>query len=191
MIQLHTHCLAFEQPDGTAIPCSAEQITVEVLGEAANGVHSDLVRHAAATVLYYFKHELGRSTVTMQEFIQALERVLKGFGLEVATSSQATAVSSAEAVPDGVLECDLRLLAGVAPAGYELDFFPRLREALRDRLVSHPRMVRFTGLRPCVKRLAGAKRWCPRCHRLSDQIVGYLRECLHKQREEHCALVVF
>jgi hypothetical protein len=186
LIQLHTHCLAFEQPDGTAIPCSAEQITVEVLGEAANGVHSDLVRHAAATVLYYFKHELGRSTVTMNEFIQALERVLKGFGLEVAATMPASAAPAIE-----VQECDLRLLAGVAPAGFELDFFPRLRAALRDRLVSHPRVVKFTGLRPCVKRLAGRKRWCPRCHRLSDQIVGYLRECLHEQREERCSLIVF
>ena len=191
MILLHSHCLEFEQPDGCSIPCSAEQITVEVLGEAANGVHSDLVRHAAATVLYYFKHELGRSTVTMGEFIAALERVLQGFGLEVKSAAQAPSSPDHAAAESGVLECDLRALAADSPGGYELDFFPRLREELRGRLASHPRVVRFTGLRPFVKRLAGAKRWCPRCHRLSDQVVGFLRECLSHQHEERCALVVF
>lgn len=190
MILLHSHCLAFEQPDGTAIPCSAEQITVEVMGEAANGVHSDLVRHAAATVLYYFKNELGRSTITMSEFISALERVLQGFGLEVKAAGPAVNSAVAPAPDRGVIECDLRTLATVSSGAFELGFFPRLRDELRGRLATHPRVLRFSGLRPCVKTLAGAKRWCPRCHRLSDQIVGYLRECLHQQHEEECALVV-
>ncbi|MBI3878361.1 MAG: hypothetical protein HY300_20755, partial [Verrucomicrobia bacterium] len=185
-IQLHSHCLAFEQPGGEAIPCSAEQVTVEVLGEAANGVNSEIVRHAAATVLYYFKNELGRTTVTMGEFIGALEKVLRGFGLEVKAMKSGKAL----AAEPGVAEFDLRLLTGKASAEFELDFFPRLREELRHQLEQSPRMVRFCGLRPCVKRLAGRKRWCPRCHRLSDQIVGYLRECLHQQQAQQCALVV-
>lgn len=186
MIQLHTHCLAFEQPDGEAIPCSAEEITVEVLGEAASGVNSEIVRNAAAAVLHYFKHEMGRSTVTMGEFIAALEKVLLGFGLEIKTLNTAPVLADAT----GVAESDLRLLAGEPSANFELDFFPRLREELRHQLKQSPRVVRFSGLRPCVKRLAGRQRWCPRCHRLSDQIVGYLRECLNQQHAERCSLVV-
>lgn len=186
MIQLHTHCLAFEQPGGGAIPCSAEEITVEVLGEAASGVNSEIVRNAAAAVLHYFKHELGRDSVTMGEFISSLEKVLLGFGLEIKSFNPINLLQDAQ----GVAETDLRTLAGQTGADIELDFFPRLREELRVQLEHSPRVVRFSGLRPCVKRLAGRKRWCPCCHRLSDQIVGYLRECLNQQHAERCSLVV-
>jgi hypothetical protein len=51
--------------------------------------------------------------------------------------------------------------------------------------------VRFSGLRGCVKHLAGARRWSPRCQGLHDQIVAYLRECLGAEaRATECSLVV-
>ena len=34
MIQLHTDCLVFETSDGDSIPCSAQDVTVELLGDA-------------------------------------------------------------------------------------------------------------------------------------------------------------
>ena len=59
------------------------------------------------------------------------------------------------------------------------------------QLRQSPRVVRFRGLRGCVKHLAGARRWSPRCENLQDQIVGYLRECLsNESRETECRLVV-
>ena len=33
MIQLHSHCLVFETADGEHIPCSVEDVSVEVIGE--------------------------------------------------------------------------------------------------------------------------------------------------------------
>ena len=37
----------------------------------------------------------------------------------------------------------------------------------------------------------GARRWSDRCQRVSDEIVGYLRDCVHGQNEAtSCALVV-
>jgi len=73
----------------------------------------------------------------------------------------------------------------------ELVFFPRLRHELRTLLQTSPRLVRFRGLRGCVKHLAGARRWSPRCENLQDQIVGYLRECLSTEsRETECRLLV-
>jgi hypothetical protein len=51
--------------------------------------------------------------------------------------------------------------------------------------------VRFHGLRRCVKRLAGARRWSRRCDRLQAQIVAYLRGCLTAETAQNeCALVV-
>jgi hypothetical protein len=39
-------------------------------------------------------------------------------------------------------------------------------------------VVRFHGLRGCVKQLAGVRRWTPRCRTLEERIVEYMRQCL-------------
>jgi len=52
-------------------------------------------------------------------------------------------------------------------------------------------VVRFSGLRGCVKKIAGARRWSIRCEQLQDSIVAYLRECLTAESAPpKCALVV-
>ena len=81
-------------------------------------------------------------------------------------------------------------LATSAGKGCELFFFQRLRAELRTHLQTTPRVVRFQGLRSCVKQLAGRRRWCPRCQTLSDQIVEYLRECFTSEQANDCNLVV-
>jgi len=146
-----------------------------------------LLRHATASVFDYFKHELGRETITVGEFAGALEKVLRGLGFDV---------SSAEPQPrrserPGLGEADLLRLARESGESRELFFFPRLRGALRAQLRQTPRLVRFHGLRNCVKQLAGARRWSSRCERLEQQIVEYLRGCLGAEPEKaQCALVV-
>ena len=77
-----------------------------------------------------------------------------------------------------MLESDLFRLACESGEGCELFFFPRLRAELRQQLQQGPRLLRFHGLRDCVKQLAGARRWSPRCQSLEGRIVAYLRECL-------------
>ena len=184
MIQLRSDCLAFESAEGESIPCAAEQVTVELIGEAVASLDQDLVRQAAAAVLHYFKYELGRSFVTVGEFTLALERVLHGFGLEVQCAPPVPPVPP-------VTESDLRLLACQSGQGFELIFFKRLREELDAQLRKSPRVVRFKGLRGCVKQLVGARRWSGRCQELNDQIVEYLRHWLGAQPvAPSCALVV-
>src|SRR5437773_1161564 len=74
---------------------------------------------------------------------------------------------------------------------FELVFFPRLRDELRKSLQESPGVVRFQGLRSCVKQLVGAHRWSPRCQKLSDQIVAFLRLCWSSEvATAGCALVV-
>ena len=54
-----------------------------------------------------------------------------------------------------------------------------------------PEVLRFVGLRGCVKQLAGAQRWSPRCESLSDQIVEFLRQCWQSENASaSCSLVV-
>ena len=185
MISLAAGCMLFELPSGESIPFSAEMISIELIGDDASTLDPDVVQHAAASVFHYFKNDLSRQTVSVGEFAEVLEKVLHGLGFQVDSdeSSPTPAQSAAGA--------DLDLLARESGDARELSFFPRLRDELRTQLRQSPRVVCFRGLRGCVKHLAGARRWSPRCQTLHDQIVGYLRECFGVEaRAGKCALVV-
>ena len=183
MAQLKKDCLIFQTNCGQQVPCSAEWVTLELIGDAASLVDPDLIRHASAAVLYYFKHELHRQYVSVAEFAAALERALCAVGLSI----------FAEAEPGSLRVLDSQLPELMKSAGEtgELFFFPELRQELKRRLAQSPRIVRFNGLRPCVKQLAGASHWSPRCESLSDQIVDYMRTCWQSDAQSHtCTLVV-
>lgn len=189
MIQLKADCLIFQTNDGDQIPCSAEWVTLELMGEGAQMVDPEVVRHASAAVLHYFKHELHRQFVSVGEFAMALEKVLRSFGLSVYADHESAAVP---AVERRVLDSNLQALATSAAAeGFELLFFPQLRQELQRQLRQDPQVVRFRGLRDCVKQLAGAPRWNRRCQSLNDQIVEFLRSCWESENaSQWCSLVV-
>lgn len=206
MIQLNNDCLVFQLSNGESIPCSVERFTIELIGEAVAGIDSELIRNAAQAVLHHFRHDLKRATVTLAEFSEALEKVLRSLGLNVTTTATSPGGPAGEgdfegantsflATPDAApmpeTETDLAELAALTDGSFELDFFPRLRELMRESLQRTPRYLRFTGLRPCAKRLVGARRWSHRCSAMSDQIVDFLRECLNAETPAgQCALVV-
>jgi hypothetical protein len=183
MILLRSDCLVFEMKNGDHIPCSVSSVTVELMGGAMEHLDREVVQHAAAAVLHYFHHELQRTTVTLSEFTEALETALRGLGLNVTCDPS---VKTERAV-----DSDLRLLASECGKVFELGFFARLREEIRKELQSAPEIIRFSGLRGCVKQLAGARRWCPRCQELSDHIVEFLRGCLTSEKpSQPCGLTV-
>ncbi len=184
MIALSSDFLLFELASGERIPFSAEMISVELMGDSGSVLEPEFVKHAAASVFHYFKHELGQESVSVTEFAGALEKVLRGLGCTVLAAEPPEV--SVEPV-----EADLARLANESGGGCELTFFPRLRGALRDQLRTSPGFIRFHGLRSCVKQLAGARRWSPRCESLRDQVVEYLRQCLTAEaRHQQCGLVV-
>jgi hypothetical protein len=181
VIYLAHDCLLFELSSGESIPFSAEMISVELMGEAVSKLDPEVIRHAAASVFHYFRHDLERERVTVGEFAGMLEKVLCGLGLNVHPAE--TTIQNPVA--------DLVALARESGDARELVFFPRLRQELRVQLKASPQAVRFRGLRPCVKQLAGARRWSPRCDNLRDQIVDYLRVCLATDpHASECRLVV-
>ena len=182
MIALHSDCLLFQLNNGESIPCSVQMISVEIVGESGHALDPDMLKHAAASVFHYFKIELDRETVTIGEFSLALEKVLCHLGYTI---------HAGEASDPNVSQTDLGLLARESEDNLELFFFPRLRNELRLRLRQSPRVLHFRGLRRAVKRLAGARRWSPRCEQIEDQIVDFLRGCLTAEPEQNkCALVV-
>ena len=158
------------------------------MGEGAAMVDPDVVQHVAAAVLHYFKHEQSRDYVSVGEFAVALEKVLRGFGLSVYADAEP---SRKPASQWHVVEANLQELASAAGKGFELVFFPYLRAELKNKLEQSPSVVRFRGLRGCVKQLSGSERWNRRCQNLNDQIVDYLRGCWQTERaSQSCALIV-
>jgi hypothetical protein len=171
MIALASDCLLFQLAGGESVPLSSEMISIDLMGETVRWFDPEFVNQAAKGVFYYFKHELGLQTITVGEFAGALEKVLSDFALHASPP----AGSKPEAA---VLDLDLCRLAREWGDSGELFFFPRLRDELRQRLDQGRRVLRFRGLRGCVKHLVGARRWTFRCRDLEEQIVGYLRQCL-------------
>jgi hypothetical protein len=173
----------FEMSNGDKIPCSASTVTVELMGSAVDLVDREVVEHATAAVLHYFHNDLQRTEVTLSEFTEALETALRGLGINVTCDAPQQTNRTAHS--------DLRVLAIESGKAFELGFYARLREQVRKELQWAPELIRFFGLRSCVKQLAGAQRWCPRCERLSDQIVEFLRGCVTQESPaQPCGLVV-
>jgi hypothetical protein len=183
MILLSSDYLLFELESGERIPFSAETISVELTSGEGSPFDSDFLEHAIKAVFHYFQNELGRESVKVSEFSGAMERVLRGFLRDGAQPAETLADRP-------VAEADLRRLLDEADQT-ELLFFPRLRNELRAQLRVQPRLLRFRGLRGCVKQLAGARRWSPRCQDLHDRIVEYLRACAAADSAGRaCALMV-
>lgn len=184
MILLADNFLFFKLPSGESVPFSAEMISVELANNDGEKFEQDFVEHAAASVFHYFKNDLGRKTVSVAEFASAFESVLNGLGLQLDSGRIAE-------LRDEAATKDLQLLAFHAGEACELAFFPRLRSAVHAQFQLTPSLVRFHGLRGCVKRLLGAERWSPRCDKLRDHIVEFLSRTLHKETAGNsCALVV-
>jgi hypothetical protein len=185
MILLRHDCLVFKNTDGSGVPASAHEFAVEIIGEAVGMLDEEVVKNAAHAVLHYFKDELHRTSVTIGEFTGALEETLRklGYNIDAALPKKKT---------PNIVTSNLQEIADQIGVGYELLFFSRLRDEVRTGLGQSAEMLRFRGLRDCVKHLAGAKRWNTRCQALSEQIVDYLRTCLHAEKEQgSCSLLVF
>lgn len=184
MILLADNFLFFQLPSGESVPFTAEMISVELTDGSGEPFDQEFLEHAAASVFHYFKTELERKTVSVAEFAAAFESVLNGLGLKLHGGRIAM-------TRDDSANKDLQLLAFHAGGGGELAFFPRLRSAVRAQFQLTPRLVRFHGLRDCVKSLLGAERWSPRCDYLRDQIIEFLRRTLSKETAgSTCALLV-
>ncbi len=184
MILLAENCLVFQTESGENIPYTADSLSVEVLGDAANLFDPEFIKHAAAAVFHYYRVDLGRDTVSVAEFSLSLEKVLRGFKLTPRPAADTDAGPR-------VLQSDLCALVPKSDAGCELFFFPRLRDELQNLLRQSPNLLCFRGLRPCVKQLAGARRWSARCQDLHDNIVEFLRSCVSRENSGiNCALVV-
>lgn len=182
MIALAADCIMLRRESGEFQPMNSQAISIEVVTEGQSPFDEDFVKEASAAVLHYFKKEEGRESITLGEFAEALEKVLKGFTPDCDADSLEESTC--------IVEADLKQLVDVSGVAFELTFFHSLRDELRNRLRLCPQVLRFHGLRQCVLQLTGARRWTHRCQSLQEQIVTFLRECLAAEKENSCALLV-
>lgn len=178
MIALAEECLVFQLANGDQIPFSPEMLSIDLLGAAAQCFDPEFVRQTCHAVFHYFKCDLQQSAVTMADFSAALEKALQGFPPAAQTRAVSAQAQEHGKAP-GTAGADLGEIACESGKGCELFFFPRLRDEFRHQLKDAPGVVRFYGLRRCVKQLLGAQRWSGRCREMRDQIVEYLRRCLN------------
>lgn len=136
MIALHTDCLLFQLTNGESVPCSAEMITVEIVGEVDGLLDPEMLQHAASSVFHYFKIELEREAVTVGEFSLALEKALHHLGYTIHAHDPG-------GLPGNISDTDLARLVSDTSDGLELVFFPRLRAELRSSFASHPALCVF------------------------------------------------
>lgn len=177
MITLSKDCLLFRLTNGEVVPFSADMISIELTGDTQSWFDPATATEAAKAVFYYFKSELCRQTVTAEEFATAMEKALRGVDRSQWNEGAAGRTQT-------VIEADLGLLAREMGEGGELLFFPRLRNELRQHMQQQPRILRYHGLRSCVKHISGARRWSERCRDLEEQIVEFLRQCAGVEHAE-------
>ena len=142
---------------GELLPCSAEAVTAELLGDTLNLIEPHTIQEALKAVVYYFREEHEDTSVSVAQFSSALGKVLQGFGFDVVFDEDPQIHLRVE-------ETDMaRLARETSGQQYELFFFQRLRLEVRSSLRKSPNLIQFNRTRECVKRIVGAGRWCARC----------------------------
>ena len=88
MIQLQSNYLVFRMSTGELLPCSAEAVTAELLGDTLNLIEPQTIQEALKAVVYYFREEHEGSSVSVDQFSSALGKVLQRSPFYVMISSR-------------------------------------------------------------------------------------------------------
>ena len=207
MIQLRTDFLVFKTEEGL-IPCPADAVVCELLGSSQALLPDHIREQITWALVHYFRDEQGREIVTLDEFLDALVQVLRGFGYQVIVDSASSAKSDSasspsykpsstpnptiptSSVPRQTL--DLTQLSQQHEWISELHFYEQLRRELDQRLQTNPAILEIRGRRPCVKRLASRKRWCPTCRMVAAQLLSFLQDrfSYQTQNRSHAILLI-
>ena len=151
MIRLRQDCLVFKNTDGSGVPASAHEFAVEIIGEAVGLLDEEVVKNAAHAVLHYFKEELHRTERDNRRVYGRIGRDAAQARLQyrLRAAKKEGAANHYFQSPGHRGSDRSRLRAAV---------FSRLRDRVRSGLGKSPVMLRFRGLRDCVKHLARARK---------------------------------
>ena len=176
MILPHEDLIWVKDEQGRRVPFNARRL-VESIGRAAPGDGEDAlaVAEAIATTIQHFNREHAVGQVTSAaEIAEAVTTLLRTLGY----------CEWAHAYARLGHRTDIRLdeMAAQTATGFELGFYQQLDGALAAAADKQLLLVRMRGLRACVLRLRGARRWGAGCRRLAEEIVCHVHERVARLR---------
>ncbi|MCB1063836.1 MAG: hypothetical protein KDN20_13050 [Verrucomicrobiae bacterium] len=147
----------------------------ETLKHAANAAEMPewLAEDVSKGVESYLKNHYPGTVIEVGDLFDRIRSTLNGLGL----TDLANHLND-EPPP---VRISLTELARRAGPGFEIGFFQMLRRQFQTATHGGARQLVCYGLRGCVKKLAGAEKWSPRCRRLESEIREFLGD-------EHCRL---
>ncbi len=160
MIMPHEEIAWVLRGEGTRIPFDAAELARSIA--ASTDEPGLLAESIAAAVEQYARDHQPERLLTTVEIAEMVEAVLDMLGMEELADAYAGRH------PDSDIALDQMT------GGYELAFYRQLDVALDAAIGRRGRVVRLRGLRDCVLRLRGTRRWGEGCRRLSEEIVQYV-----------------
>ena len=123
--------------------------------------------HVVETLTRYLQAHHEGHTVTVERLERLLADALQAIGYGEITPHVELGLPA---------EClNLMEVLNEAGEGYELVFFYRLRDKLREIIRTGTTEVDLVGLAPCVKKLRARKSWTRACDALREEIVSFVR----------------
>jgi DNA-binding transcriptional ArsR family regulator len=134
----------------------------------------------ARAILHFLRQEYAGTTIKAEDLSMMIRRSLTGIG-------QGNIARHIDLVPPRV---SIFLPELAHRTGYEILFFPSLREQILQAVSYSVRAVKLEGVRDCVKILDRAQKWRNGCRDLEEQIVAFSRESLRVAQPGSVDLVV-
>lgn len=174
MIQRNRYSIYVHLPNGEIIPLLPQTVAETFCKNQPPGgeLESWQVQEMACALIHYLRMDLKRDAIELDELISALKELAAVCGFQIGTI-----------VVETVASTDLYHLAQATGYGFELAFFQSVERSIEGFRSRNARLVRFVGLRACVKMLIGARNWCKKCQQMSDEIVAFIRS--HMQQWSH------
>lgn len=179
MIQPACHLVWVRAADGRLTPFDPERLAGSLQAALAGaGATDPLLAESVASAIHRYALE-GRSapTLSVREIEHLVATALTCLGLEPLARAYARRNQRTE----------IHLDEMAAAAALELRFYQQLAQRLAATADRQLALVQVRGLRACVMRLAGARRWHRGCRRLAEDIVAYIRARCRQTRPSPAA----
>jgi hypothetical protein len=181
MIQATDHLVWVRAGEGRFIPFDPQRLAHSVhraLAEA--GVPDTLLAESIAEAVYWSARDHQPAAIcSPRDIQQQVETVLTWLGLPQVARAYGRRGGRTEICLDQV---------ALAAGSLELSFYGQLAQHLATAADRQLQVVQVRGLRACVMRLAGARRWSRSCRRLADDIVAFIHARLRQVRSPPAAV---
>jgi hypothetical protein len=168
MIQLREDIAWVRDSDGRLTPFDVERLALSIRSAVVlAGTAEQLLAESVASAIHLFTRDTCREqTIDATEVGELVNAVLTMLGLN----------DVALAYEQRQQWTQIRLDQLTESADFELGFYRRLDSKLMAVVDEELELVQLRGLRACVMRLCGARRWGDSCRALAEDIVGFVRD---------------